>query len=153
MVSFSCNLPQGTLYSNESAPARDNYGGTILDGTNGVHVSCTVLTHAIHALITSPNLQLSVDTISAVTQAQMSFQVAGNASQIGSLNTVVSVDNNKNAADSCVLTVQPATSGDKYVLKPGSIFAYFNCPSVYDPQNPDRACGASGFFLFTGCDT
>jgi hypothetical protein len=155
-INFSCALPQGNLY-NVQAPSATNYGGTVLDGTRDVRVRCSVSHHGtyqISASIISEDLRLSVDSSDVVGQgAEMSFFVGANASSAGSLNSGVSVDSTNTPAPTCKLTVTRSNGDEKYIVKSGSIFAYFSCPTVYDSMNPTRTCGATGYFLFTGCDT
>jgi hypothetical protein len=136
-----------------AAPSADNYGGTVLDGsTGGYHVSCLVSqkgAYVVDAHIESPDMTtLSVVSSDVNAGAQMSFFVAGTG---GTQEVIVSTDSNNKAAATCTLTTS-STSG-QFVVKPGTIFAEYDCPTVANVTNLSASCHASGFFYFTHCGT
>jgi hypothetical protein len=123
-----------------------DYLGTVLDGTNGTRVSCTVkragASFKVNGHIENAAMSLDITSASIADGATMSFFIQGTT------EAVTSVDQDNNPGPSCSVT----TTGSNYVVKSGSIYAAYDCPTVQSPTNISTSSHMSGVFLFTGCD-
>jgi hypothetical protein len=141
-----CGSFNKTIAGEQGAPSPSTLGGTVLDGTNGgVHVSCKVTGHgAIDARIESPEMSLVLLSDNVSAGAQMSFYVpdTGNPS-LDSIDTTTN-----RAAPTCIVNTSAP-----YILKSGSIYASFNCPTVRVAGSTSLQCAVGGYLVFTGCDT
>jgi ABC-type phosphate transport system substrate-binding protein len=145
------NLSNGAhgIIGGSSGPA--DFGTTILDGTQGVRVSCNVQrsgsSFSVSGHIESPDVSLEVSSTDiAAAGAYMTFTIQGSTVS-GALN---SVDGNNNPAPTCMLTTSEA--GSKYIVKPGSIYAGYDCSNTRASSALQTASHINGRFLFTGCD-
>jgi hypothetical protein len=136
------------IYGPGGEPTGTYHGGTVLDGTHGVHVSCKVShsgTYHVEGHIESSDMTLDIASGSDIgAGAQMTFY------QVGAAGSETSVDANSDPASTCTVT----TSADNtiYVVKSGSIFAGFQCNNVRSSSNIGTTHTANGIFLFTGCE-
>jgi hypothetical protein len=147
-LNFSgCNYVPASIVATGGSLQPDSYAGTVLDGQNGYHVSCTISgsgTYKVLATIESPDMRLTVQGsgVSAGTSQQVTMDftrsaVNGNPGTLGDISS-----------SACTLTI---TGGD-LTIKPGSIYAQYSCTDVVNPQNLQSSCTTSGIFLFTGCN-
>jgi acyl-CoA hydrolase len=145
------------IYGEGGKPEDDKYGGTVLDGTNGAHVSCSVRRSGSGYSVVGhiDNADMSIDvTSSDITACAGSTTTTGCASMSffvqGRADAERSVDESNDPAPTCIVNVtQPNT---KFVVKPGSIFASYDCLNVQASSNPGNRIHTQGKFLFTGCD-
>ena len=150
-INFSnCIYANAEIHGPGGSPTADNFGATVLDGsTGGYRVSCSVTgngVYAVNAQIESPDMTLLVDSSDVSAGAHMSFFVAGSG---GTQEVIVSTDSSNKAAPTCTLTTN-STSGI-FVVKPGSIFAQYDCQTVTNAANLSASCHAFGLFYFTHC--
>lgn len=142
------NMSSGVSRSIGGSSGPADFGTTVLDGTEGVRVTCSVKrsggSFSISGHIQSPEMTMDISSSDVAAGAYMSFFV-----QASTLDSENSVDASNNSAPSCTLTVSQA--GTKYILKPGSIYAGYDCPTVR-PQSNLTIHHWSGRFLFTGCE-
>lgn len=129
-------------------PSDTAYGGTVLDGTQGIKVSCTVRhngTYAISGHIESAEMSLDVSAGNIDDGAMMTFYAPPLGTGLsGTVDSITSVGSNSSAGYTCTITPT--------VVKAGSIYAHYNCPTVQSPSNLSTTLSVSGTFLFTGCD-
>jgi len=131
------------------AGASNDFGGTVLDGTNGTRVRCSVKrsgsSFAVYGHIENAEMSLDVNSTDISQGAMMAFFIQG-----ATVDGITSVDDNNNNAPTCVVnTAQPNT---EYLVKPGSIYASFDCPKVRSASNLTNTSHLQGRFLFTGCE-
>lgn len=137
---------QKAIFGPGGAPTGSSYGGTVLNGTDGVRLNCKVRhsgTYNVQAHIENSELSLDIASGDIGVGAQMTFLLSGITADSES-----SVNDSNNPAATCIVTTSP----DPLIVKSGSIFAEFRCPNVRTPANLQVSHTASGFFLFTGCD-
>ena len=130
-INFKGCIYNGTAVSGPGGvPTATDYGATVLNGsTGGYHVSCSVThngTYAVNAQIDSPDMSLSVDSSDVTVGAHMLFFVAGAS---GTQQSIESSDaTNNKPSSNCVLTT--ASTAANFVVKPGTIFAQYDCSHV-----------------------
>jgi hypothetical protein len=139
---------QRAIFGPGGAPTDTSYGGTVLNGTNGVHLSCKVShsgTYSVQAHIENADMTVDIASGDINTGAQMTFYMPGVTA-----DSETSVNTNSDPWPTCTVT----TSQDNSLLtvRSGSIFAKFMCSTVRSRSNLATLDTASGFFLFTGCD-
>ena len=136
---------QRAIFGPGGAPTDTSYGGTVLDGSNGVRLNCKVShsgTYNVQAHIENSELTLDIASGDIIAGAEMTFYLPGiTASAENSVDPQTN-----NPAPSCIVTTTP----DPLVVKAGSIFAKFSCTNVRTSSDVKRVDSASGFFLFTG---
>jgi len=136
---------QGSIAGGDKGPTASGYGQTVLDGTNGVHVSCKVspsgTTYKVQAHIQSAEMAVDLASGDIRSEATMAFLLPG------TVETFDSVDQNNNSAATCTVTTDAP-----YIVRSQSIYASFECPTVRSSANVSDVARASGFFVFTGCD-
>jgi hypothetical protein len=135
-------------------PLAEKYGGTVLNGTNGTQVECTVRRsgagYSVAAHIENSEMSLDVNSgdITACSSGA-SKMCAGMTFFVQGRNTEKSVDDSNDPAPTCIVnTTQEHT---KFVVEPGSIFASYDCANVQSAANPGSKLQVQGIFLFTGC--
>lgn len=138
-----------SIFGPGGVPTDTNYGGTVLNGTSGVNVTCKVShggsSYSVQGHIENSDMTLDIASGDIATGAQMTFYMPG-----ATADSETSVDSNNNPGPACTLTTAQADT--KLVAKTGSIFAKFYCATVRTPMNLKTSDTASGYFLFTGCD-
>lgn len=125
----------------------DTYVHKVIDGEGQAEVSCTVkggTTFTIEGSIAQGSRLLSISggTLGADKKGTASVAVR-NSGTPGFSGTLRSPSAN------CTLDAVPA-AGNRFQVKPGSIWARFSCPSVEAP--PSDYCVASGIFVFENCN-
>jgi hypothetical protein len=90
----------------------------------------------------SVNAVLSTATMGFTLQSQAAFGPSGGKAFVSS-----SHDQHNLQDPNCDITIV-ANQGE---VKPGAIWANFNCPNFGDPTTGEFACTASGKFLFENC--
>lgn len=128
----SCNLTSGCH--------PDQY--VVVDGDQGAQVQCSVQSTSSSEYA----IQLSL------TSAQMALAIQGGITTTGgavSLSETDTANPTLQKDPACAITIKPNVS----VLKPGAIWADFDCLNFKDPNtgDPNARCEATGSFLFENC--
>jgi hypothetical protein len=128
-----------------ASPTGNSYGRTVLNGTNGVQVTCKVspsgTTYVVEAHIQSADMSVDLASGDILKGAQMTFLLPG------SVETFTSVDSENNRAANCSVNLAAP-----FIVKSRSIYANFHCPTVRSTSNLAAVASADGYFVFTGCD-
>lgn len=127
-----------TLNCDTSMPGCKPNANVAVDGDNA-SVTCTVSGGGDSF---SVNGVLSTTTVGFSVQSKAPFGAAGGKAFVSS-----SHDQHSLQDPDCDITVLP----NKGEIKPGAIWATFNCPKFGDPSTGEFTCVASGQFLFENC--
>ena len=150
-VNFSvCTLPQQTISGPGGTPSGSKVGPnqTVLDGRGGYVVKCSVAgsgnSYSVSATIVGPDMTLTVDS--------KSVSPSGSGMATMSFATTQTLNNTySSATDGCTLTTKSTTTTG-LTVRPGSIWATYDCPTTTDPNNLNNGCHTTGYIVFTGCD-
>ena len=118
-------------------------GGPIFDGEKGVKANCTV----------AGGPQFNVAT--SISGGGMSFNMNGSVSSAGTGTATISLYNSdlagqfSSAAGGC--TVTPIQTGQGFQVKPGAMWAAFNCPMIVG-QLATEICRLQGEVVIENCD-
>jgi len=125
----------------------DTYQHHKIDGEDQASVSCTVKGGGSFTLDGTIQLGNKALTISSGTiaenkkgTARITLQDSGTPGFSGALSS---------PSANCVIDAAPA-AGNNFQVKPGSIWAHFQCPSV--EQSPSGYCQAEGYFVLENCN-
>jgi len=125
----------------------DTYQVKLIDGEDASEISCSVQGKTSFTLKGTvkqgtKSLAISNGTIGDNKKgtARITLRDAGNPGFSGALSS---------PSATCTIDAAPA-AGNNFQVKPGSIWAHFECPSV--EQAPSDYCKADGYFVFENCD-
>lgn len=127
-----------TISCDTSVPGCKPNANVVVDG-DGASVTCTVSGGGESF---SVNGVLSTATMGFSIQSQGAFGPSGGKAFVSS-----SHDQHNLQDPNCDITVVP-NQGE---IKPGAIWANFNCPAFGDPTTGEFNCTASGKVLFENC--
>jgi hypothetical protein len=145
-TSLTFDVPAVDPLLNETLDA-DTYQHHKIDGEDQAEVSCTVKgggTFTVEGTIKlgAKSLSISNGTIGDNKKgtARITLQDSAMPGFSGALSAPTA---------SCVIDAA-AAAGNNFQVKPGSIWAHFECPSV--EQAPSGYCKAEGFFVLENCN-
>jgi hypothetical protein len=125
----------------------DTYLHKIIDGEDSSTVRCTVkgsssFTFSGRISLGGKALEVSNGTLGADKKGTARVTLT-KSSTPGFSNSLSS------EPAGCQIDAAPA-NGNNFQVKPGSMWAHFNCPAVM--HEPSDYCKADGFFVFENCD-
>ncbi len=144
-VSFTYDVPSILITKPLEALDQDTYLHKTIDGEGNASVSCKVsggssFTFSGRVVLGGKALSISSGTLGPDKKGTAQVTLTNTASLSGSLAS---------PAPNCVVNAA-ADGSNRFQVKPGSMWASFNCPSV--EASPNEYCTASGVFVLENCD-